>query len=149
MRVGKQQRRRALLHRSIIVLLKRFRTGILLARRKLARTRNILPGRRLRNLEQKASMSRFVLDLVLYYAFATSAEAAAVSTSDAMQCSRTYEQAKTHFYDPNPAPRGTAARVEQSNAVFATFRAWEAENPGEVAVLKAMARDWAGSGPPA
>jgi hypothetical protein len=39
-----------------------------------------------------------------------------------------------------------AACVEQSNAAFATFRAWAAENPGEVAVLKATARDWAGSG---
>lgn len=94
-------------------------------------------------------MSRFVLDLVLYYACALSAETATLPAADAMKCSRAYEQAKTHFYAAPPAPQGTAARAEQSNAAFAAFRAWEAANPVRVATLKAMARDWQGDGPAA
>lgn len=92
-------------------------------------------------------MSRFVLDLVLYYACAMSAESAVLPAASAMDCSLAYEQAKTHFYTAPPAPQGTRARADQSNAAFAAFRAWEAANPVKVASLKAMARDWQGSGP--
>jgi hypothetical protein len=94
-------------------------------------------------------MSRFVLDLVLYYACALSAETATLPTDDAMRCSRAYEQAKTHFYAAPPAPRGTQARIDQSNAAFGAFRAWETANPDAVATFKAMARDWQDGGPAA
>ncbi|MGS4944150.1 hypothetical protein ACVDG3_01610 [Meridianimarinicoccus sp. RP-17] len=94
-------------------------------------------------------MSRFVLDLVLYYACALSSEAASMPGADAMRCSRAYETAKTHFYSADPAPQGSPARATQSNAAFAAFRAWEAANPDAVAALKAMARDWQGHGPAA
>ena len=92
-------------------------------------------------------MSRFVLDLVIYYACAFSAEAGTLPADDAMECSRAYEQAKTHFYVAEPAPEGSAARFAQSAAAFATFRAWEAANPARVDALKAMARDWGKNGP--
>lgn len=94
-------------------------------------------------------MSRFVLDLVLYYACALSAEAGTLPADDAMRCSGAYEQAKVHFYAADPAPRHSAERIAQSNAAFAAFRAWEAENPDAVATFKALARDWHGTGPAA
>lgn len=94
-------------------------------------------------------MSRFVLDLVIYYACAISAETAPVTAPDAVTCSRAYEQAKMHFYAADPAPQATPDRFAQSNAAFAAFRAWEAANPDMVAALKSMARDWNDDGPAA
>lgn len=94
-------------------------------------------------------MSRFVLDLVIYYACAMSAEAGTLPADDAMHCSRAYEQAKLHFYAADPAPRDSPARMAQSNAAFAAFRAWETENPDTVDALKHMARDWQTGGPAA
>lgn len=92
-------------------------------------------------------MSLFVLDLVIYYACAISAETGTLPMDDAMDCSRAYEQAKTHFYAAEPAPEGSAARYAQSAAAFSAFRAWEAENPDTVDALKHMARDWGRGGP--
>lgn len=94
-------------------------------------------------------MSRFVLDLVLYYACALSAEAGTLPADDAMRCSGAYEQAKLHFYAADPALQNSPARFAQSNAAFAAFRAWEAENPDAVATFRAMAHDWHGNGPAA
>jgi hypothetical protein len=87
-------------------------------------------------------MTRFMTDLILYYACAMAAEQAPVPGNDAMRCSLAYERVKTHFYAAPPAPEGTPERARQSNAAFSALRDWEAANPGKVDDLTDIARSW-------
>ena len=92
-------------------------------------------------------MGEFLAILSIYYICDSTAAMRPLAGSEMLACAQTYDEVKVWFIeDWELAPKGSLKRFEQNLQGYQGFKAWETENPGLVAEMKAHAEETARGG---
>ena len=85
-------------------------------------------------------MTEFLKLLAVYYMCDQAAMVRPLTPEEYMGCQRTYETVKSYFSGLDGPESPTLAQIAARNQnAYAGFKAWEAENAGLVAEMKAEA----------